>query len=199
MFLKYLAYVAILAGMLYGQAAWAATTDASDAAEEDVYQLPVHFELGGHYTQLNLSGEEDADTGAFGASAGVLYNVWDRLYIDSLFTWAGHTWQSEDQTRLTLATGVAWRFDSLPVYPEARLLLGAELLNDDAGWDIDGVVVLGLGVFAGLPQGFSLGLTMSTNLTFEDLKEDPGVFLSLFTTTSRYRSFALVLRWQPTF
>ena len=189
----------IIGIVLCGRMAFAAGNPPDGIAEEPSYRFPVHIELGGHYTQLNLSGEEDAETGAFGLSTGVLYNVWNRLYIDSIFAWQDHTWLGEDQTRLTLAAGIAWRFDTLPVYPEARVLLGTEMLNDAAGWSADGVLVLGLGLFAGLPRGFSAGIAMSTNLTFDDLGNDPGVFLSLFTTTSRYRSFSLVLRWQPTF
>ena len=158
---------------------------------------PLTLELALHYAQVNLTGASgDTDSGV-GSSFMAGWRVYDRLYLVASVQFAYNDPADVERYRISPAAGLAYRLDFLPVYPELSLMAGGEFTRRAGAWDIDSSLVISLGLFVEVGAGFSLGMSVGQHLLFSDIRDDPGVFLSLFKSTARMRTIAFALRFDP--
>lgn len=160
-----------------------------------------------HWGMLHPNGNAGKKHSDVGANFGLYYMVYPRLYLDFSLYYQRNgkdlpgdeegTFREINQNRVTPALGIAFRFDELPIYPEGKVLLGLEAIDSEGSWNIDGSLIMSFGLVFRVGGGVSLGINVNQHLSLSELADDPGVFLELFKSSARYRTFGLVIRWEP--
>ncbi len=190
----YKAFVVVLLGWVvvsFAVCAKASKGDDSELIESSVYDsailLGAQYSMGMFYVPA-----DDESNVEPGASIDLLVHIYELAYAAFAIQYNSSPFDSHV---FSIAGGAEYRFDLLPVYFELKLLLGAEF-EYSSGFNVQGVLLPSLGFWGRVSDSMELGGEFVQHLSFDEVANDPGVFMGLFSRKARYRSFTFGLRWR---